>query len=786
MIVKTLKRIGIAGALCATVLLATLFWPLPDQGFRKEIVHSLRVLDRNGLLLREFLNDQQGRGQWRTLDQIALSARSATVAIEDKRFYHHIGIDPLAMARAVVDDARAMRFVSGGSTISQQVIRNIYHYPRSIGSKAKEAWLALRLERMMSKDAILEQYLNRAPYGNQVVGIEAAAHQYFGKSALSLSIAEGAFLAALPNAPSLLNPYRNLDAELARQRLVLRRMREQGFISADEYQRGLEQPLVISSSEVTFRAPHVVEMVAARFGRFSDVAVVQTFIDYPLQKEIQHMLKAHLMLLAGKNVTNGSVVVIDNATGEVRALVGSADYFDEVHEGQVNGATALRQPGSAIKPFTYGLALEAGYSPATVLADISVHIPDDRGDYIPENYDKRYHGPVRLRTALACSYNIPAVRTLQYVGRENLLERLRLAGLSSIVHPADYYGYGLTLGNAEVSLLELTNAYAALANGGLWKPARLTSHAVDGNVRSIDIEPCEAPHRVFDERVAFLLADILSDPVARRPGFGNAFHFPFPCAVKTGTTKDYRDNWTMGFTTAYTVGVWVGNFDGSEMRGVSGVTGAGQIFVDIMMLLHMPPQGQAPVQFIPPDGLVRVPVCPRSGRLPTADCGKSIDEWFIRGNQPADSCTMHQRLRFPDMEGRSVERVYEVLPAEFSEWASQQQMPVPPAGARKVIPATRQRARRERGEKLCILSPNDGDEFKLDPTLRVEYQTLRLVGSIPPGLRDIRVIVDDDETIRYEERCAWWPLKKGSHRLQLVGIGQSHHVTSEPITIHVE
>lgn len=773
---------------CLIIGAGSTFLKLPEEDFGKQSVHSLRVEDRNGLQLREFLNDEQGRGQWRQLDRIAPALVQATIAVEDKRFYHHIGVDPSAIVRALVEDVRAMRFVSGGSTLSQQVVRNVYHHTRSLPNKLLEIWLALRLERTMNKDEILEQYLNRAPYGNQLIGVEAAARHYFGKPAIALSIAESAFLAALPNSPSTLNPFRNPDAARPRQRLILRKMRTQEMISEDEYERALHQPLAINGPGSDFLAPHVVDMVVAEVGAHRDVASIRTTIDYPMQQSIEYLLKGHLARLVGKNVTNGAVVVIENATGEVRALIGSADYFDEHHSGQVNGAIALRQPGSAIKPFTYGTALEAGFSPATILADIPLHIPDAGGDYVPENYDRHYHGPVRLRTALACSYNIPAVRTLQFIGKENLIERLHLAGLDCVNQSAEHYGFGLTLGNAEVTLLGLTNAYLAIANAGMWRAVNLIESIRKVNGSADVQEMAQSPHSLFDERVAYLLSNILSDPVARRPAFGNAFHFPFECAVKTGTTKDYRDNWAVGFTTRYTVGVWVGNFDGAEMRGVSGLTGAGLIFTDVMMMLHMPPKGIPPGEFAQPGGLVSVAICPLSGKPPTSQCGKSIQEWFIRGRQPLERCDVHRRFRYCDDDGETIDRVFEVLPPEYAVWAEEEGIPSLPVNATRVVGAALG-ARDNSGNTkklLSILSPNDGDLFKLDPTLRPEYQTLRILGSVPDRVSDVSVVVDGREFYRYDCQGVWWNLKKGRHRLQLVGRMSDRRVGSNKVAITVE
>jgi len=781
----TFFRLVVATGAGLALFVASWFLPLPEEDFRKGSVHSLHVVDRNGIVLREFLNDQEGRGEWKSLTEIPQVVQDATIAVEDRRFAMHPGIDIMAVGRAFVENMKAGRFVSGGSSITQQVIRNVYRHPRSPGYKVLEGWYALRLERMFSKNEILEQYLNRAPYGNQLFGIEAASRQYFGKRARDLTLAEAAFLSGLPNAPSLLNPYKNLPTAVTRQHMVLKRMLDQGKIQEEEYHRALIQPLGIRSVQASFRAPHVAEMASAHVAEIPRAFVVETTLDYALQSNIEWLIKGHLRSLEKKNVTNASVVVIDNASGEVRVLVGSADYFDDVHEGQVNGALSYRQPGSAIKPFTYGIALESGFTPATMLADIPTFIPDDKGDYVPENYDRRYHGPVMLRTALACSYNIPAVRVLQAVGRDQLLQRLQQAGFGFLSQPADYYGWGLTLGNGEVTLLELTNAYAAIARGGRWFPVRWIAEVRGTENEQLETTLAEtrAEHQLFESRVAYLLTDILSDPVARRPAFGNAFHFPFPCAVKTGTTKDYRDNWTVGYTTKFTVGVWVGNFEGSPMRGVSGITGAGQIFSDIMMFLHIPPTGSIPGDWSPPRGLSRVIVCARSGKLPTSLCDKTITSWFLNETLPALPCDMHQRFRIKTEEGE-VTRVYEVLGAEYRTWVEGSHLPTPPQDAVRVgKEATHPRQERD---PLTITSPNEGDIFKLDPVLRTEFQSIRVVGSIDKSVHSPSLVVNGTERVPFAGRHVWWQLKKGVHRLSLEGTRRGERVVSRSIVLTVE
>ncbi len=752
--------------------LVSLFVPLPEDDFARWSVQSLRVLDRSGIVLREFPNDRDGRGEWKELHAIAPFLRLATVAVEDRRFYFHPGIDPVAIARSLVDNVRALRFRSGGSTLTQQVVRNVYHRPRTVASKILEMWDALRLERTLTKDEILGQYLNRAPYGNQLFGVEAASRWYFGKPACDVSLAEAAFLAALPNAPTALNPRRSPAPALARQRNVLKRLLDQHLIVREEYDRAISQPIQIIPPEAHFKAPHVAEMVEG-MGDAIGGGSVRTAIDYPLQEQVQWIMRGHLKKLRARNVHNAAAVVLENRTGEIRVLVGSADFFDSTHHGQVNGATARRQPGSAIKPFMYALTLELGLTPATLLADIPTAIPEHHGDYVPENYDRHFHGPVRLRTALACSYNVPAVRALQRIGKSIFLEKLKDVGFSGLDQDAEFYGYGLTLGNADISLLEITTAYMSFANGGMWKASMLIPGT--GTPRN--------GHRVYDETAAYLITDILKDEVARRPAFGGNFRFPFPCAVKTGTTKDYRDNWTVGYTTRYTVGVWVGNFDGEQMRGVSGVSGAGPIFTDIVTYLHTPPYGQPPGEFPVPGHLHRQPVCGVSGKLPTPLCEKTIDEWFIDGKAPVEHCEVHQQFDVRLVDGREGKRTYQVFPPEYRLWAASEGVAAPPPGARRV--STDSRGGGGVG-RLSIVSPSGGEYFKIDPVLRREYQKIRVAGFIPRGVTGVILRINGREEIPFGAAGVEWQLEKGVFRFQLCGYAERNLLVSAPVVINVE
>jgi penicillin-binding protein 1C len=686
----------LAAAGVAALAFSSFYWPFPKGRLSPAPVVSLKILDRSGLLLREVLSDEGGRCRWLELGEISPRLLQAVIAAEDKAFFGHSGINPFAMIRAFIQNLRSGRVVSGASTITQQLVRNIYHRPRSLGSKVFEAWMAVRLEHNLSKNQILTQYLNRIPFGNQAFGIAAASRLYFGKPADQLSLAEAAFLAGLPRSPSLLNPYHSLKEAKDKQRRVLERMHRLGYIDADDLRRARAEPLLLVPRTDSFRAPHFCDAVLAGFNPVErrGLSAIRTTLDASLQTRVETLLASHVNLLQGRGISNGAAVVLDNATGEVLALVGSKDFFDDTHDGQVNGALALRQPGSTIKPFTYALALENGLTAATVIDDAPTRFSTDGVAYEPRNYDRRYHGPVLLRSALACSYNIPAVSVLSRLGTDRLYLKLKALGFESLSKDSDFYGLGLTLGDGEVTLLELAGAYSALARGGVFRPPR----SVRGWVTERDdrlVSPSLAPEkRVFTPQAAYIVTDILADKDARVPSFGyhSPLTLPFPTAAKTGTSKDFRDNWTVGYTRRYTVAVWVGNFDGRPMANVSGITGCGPLFRDILLLLE---KNLEPLDFALPEGLVKQAVCPLSGLRPNARCPGRKEEIFIRGTEPAAVCGLtHGRADTAD---------------------------APSLPSRRTGPAS----------TLRILFPRDGDVFQLDPVLRREFQSLTLRVAVP-------------------------------------------------------
>lgn len=733
----TLKRRLLRATIGCASLFALGWWILPwavplPEGLLKPQNVSPTFLAADGTPLRQLLTqDGQRVGAPVPFEQIPPALLHATLAAEDKRFFRHSGVDLLAISRSARDNFRHGQVVSGASTITQQLIKISAERrkPRTLLTKITEALQARRLEMTWTKEQILPEYLHRVSYGNLLTGCGGAAQGYFNKPLRDLTPAECAFLASLPQAPSRLNPFKNLKALRKRQQHVLKKMHEAGWLTGEAYELAITEPLKLQRGTGGFSAPHAVELLlqqqttVATTGKLPDT--FQTTIAPELQRRVEAILQHRLSLLEGKHVTQAAAVVLENATGRVLALAGSRDFFGP-DSGQINGAWAPHSPGSALKPFTYLLALERGFTPASIIPDLPVEYTTPTGLYRPENYDRKLNGPVTLRTALGSSLNIPAVKVLQQLGGETLLlETLQNAGITTLDQAADHYGLGLTIGNAPVRLLELANAYATIARLGKTRPWTLLQPAAPASSGAES-----AP--LFQPSCCFLIADILSDNQARVLTFGphSVIRMPFPCAVKTGTSTNYRDNWTMGFTPEFTVGVWVGNFDNTPMNQVSGVTGAGPVFREIFNHLH---DTRGTSWYTPPADLVRAKVDPRNGRRVTAQSplvGMSREEYFLPGTLPPPALAADYQTE----TGRAY------LPLEYSAWLARSDHWL--TGMVALRPA----------EPLMtpprITTPLDGTVFYLDPDLRDQGQRLMLEAS-PEGLQwtspTLEIALDQDQ-----------------------------------------
>jgi penicillin-binding protein 1C len=712
-------------AALATGVLAALWVvrPLPPRLLDQPPAPTLRLLDRSGAPLRTTRTPDGALHQWVPLAEMDPALLVAFVAAEDRRFYTHHGVDPRALGRALLADVRAGRIVSGASTIPMQLARLLRPLPRSLPGKLAQALWALRLDAHLSKQAILEQYLNRVPLGQGVVGVEQAAALYFGASARALSAGQAALLAGIAGAPSRDNPLVSPGRARARRALVLARMRRAGAVSAVEVRSAGLEPVRNTSQAGGFFAPHYTAALLARLeasGR-SPAGDLRTPLDLPLQEALEAEVRHTVETMRRSGVRHAAAVVLDNATGGILAWVGSPDFFAP-GSGQVDMVISARQPGSALKPFLYGMAFDRGYTPATVLPDVAAVYQTGGIPYAPRNYDRRYHGPVRAREALASSFNVPAVELASRLGVAELLATLRRAGFSSLGRDPQHYGLGLALGNGDITLLELANGYRAIANGGAWRPVRwLAGDLVRGGEE----------RRVMSAGAAALVLDILADPVARIPGFGpvTPLEFPFPAAAKTGTSRHFTDNWAVAVTGGFTLAVWVGNFDGRPMEGVSGVAGAGPLLHRAALLTaarHRPGVLPTPEQL----GARPFAICRLSGLRAGAHCPIST-EWFLPGTAPALLCDWH------DAAGGVT------LPAQYADWAGQARLaavtgersaarPVPAAGADTASVSAGFR----------ITSPAAGDVFRFVPGVPADYTTIGLRAAGAPRSMRIRWIVD--------------------------------------------
>lgn len=639
-----------------------------DSLGNRETFETTRIEDRNGQLLWEIFGE--GKRTQVPLEKIPQDLINATIATEDDTFYENIGLDAPSLVAALIANLRnPTDRPQGGSTITQQLVRHIaFDYEErtsiSYSRKTKEAILSWLMNKKYSKDEILELYLNEIYYGNLAYGIEAAAQTYFGKPASDLSLAEASLLAALPQSPIELDPLNNYDAAKQRQWLVLNLMVNEGYINQREAEAAYLEPLNFIPQEVSLKAPHfsvyVRQILEEQFG--PDVVAngglqVTTTLDMGYQRLAEFLARQHVSQVGpDHNLTNASLLALKPGTGEILAMLGSLDYRDEGIDGNVNVALSAQQPGSAIKPLTYAAALSPtpdGAGPAWTAADILWDVPVDYNQYdgttySPVNYDGRFHGPVRMRDALANSYNVPAVLLLQDIGVEQFVEVAGQMGIGSFQADPGRYGLSLTLGGGEVTPLELTSAYATLANGGFRVPP-ITILKVEDSKGEVLFEYQEPdPEPILDPRVAFLISDILDDDQARVPAMGNdnPLELPFPAAAKTGTSNDFRDNWTVGYTPGLVVGVWTGNTDNSEMLNVSGLTGAAPLWSAYMQAVYSDydlmnvlgnDNAQPPGEFVPPPGLERREICDLASiTIGSTECDLTDTEWFLVDEERAD------------------------------------------------------------------------------------------------------------------------------------------------------
>jgi penicillin-binding protein 1C len=720
---RALPRIARSGRLlvCGFILLLTsaLCWlPLPNE-LEHLTLGTLTLLDCRGREIAEIASTQARSQLPRRLDEVGKWLPRVTIALEDHRFYEHAGVDWRATGAACIRNLKSGRVISGGSTVTQQLVKIASgRQRRSWVGKLYETICAWKLERRWSKERILTEYLNRSSYGNRRLGPEAAAHAYFGKSARDLTLSESIFLAGLPQAPTRFNPWKHLERANQKYERSLTRLAQLGVISAEQQCLLQKSPPAVRRFDLPHFAPHFVDAVVAQYPKLR--SAVRTSLDLDLQFKAEQLLRSHLAALNRYDITEAAMVILDNDTGAVRAMVGSSDYS----RNQINGAMRARSGGSTLKPFVYLAAIDGRLlTAASLLPDTPDAIRDEYADYDPQNFNHRYLGPVRLREALGCSLNVPAVFTLSRLGARPTFHELRKWGFQFSRELSDY-GAGFVLGNAEIRLVDLAGAYAGLARNGVAMRAKFLS----------------AEHHPMT-RIAFaeatqIINDVLCDNDARQKSFGahSPLAFEERIAVKTGTSSGFRDAWTVGFNQEHTVAVWAGNFDGRPMRDTFAVGSATPLWAAMMHELLRRDHPLDPPQ--ENERLVRREICAETGLLPSVHTSSRRNELFLKGTEPKqDSADW-----FSD-DGKLL------LPNEYAAWCAS---------------SNNMRGVRVRAEPR-ITNPVANACYEIDPVLPRSQQMIELTATLG---QNVKWYVNGAPQLPQGDGRIFWQLTPGEWKLR--------------------
>lgn len=704
-------------------------WLVPLSNEKLIPPSSTIFLDNNGKILRVLLSNDE---MWQipvSAEQISPTLKQIVIGFEDRYFRWHFGINPISIVRAAIANIKAGRIVRGGSTITMQVARMMEPKERTFVNKFIEMFRALQLELRYSKDEILTFYFNMAPYGGNIVGVGAAAYLYFNKSPDQLSLGECALLATIPNSPNLFRPDVDIETTIKARKKVLNILRKSGKISPHRFDEALSETIPEKRFDLPFLIPHLSTRLVQQYPQ---QRIFETTIAERIQQLSQDILRAHLTPWQRQGITNGAIVVIENQTQQVLALVGSYDFFDEEHQGQVNGAISPRSPGSALKPFIYALGIENGLiAPQSLLYDI----PVEYAGYQPENYDEVYHGVVTVEQALIRSLNVPAVNLYAELKENGIYTFLQEAGVTTLPKPKDYYGLSLILGGCEVTLLELTNLYSGLANGGKFRPYRL-----------LKTQPEEAGKQLLSDGACYILSEMLSQ--LRRPDLPSSWELSMnlpKIAWKTGTSYGHRDAWSVGYTPQYTIGVWIGNFDGKGEPELVGAEVAAPILFSLFTALEQSSENR---WFVQPTGVSRRQVCTVSGMPLSSNCASAKDELYLPGISPSQECNIHQLIWVDKKTGKRLcshcrigrtyqEKIVEQWPAEIATWMERNGYPI-----EKIPEHFAGCSRLAAGEKPVIRSPAANTEFKIRQRVDLKYQKILLDASVSNQTKKIFWFLD--------------------------------------------
>lgn len=693
------------------------------------------VYDRNGIVLMEIAGNKKGLSQAIALSDVPKEFIQLLLYSEDRDFYHHCGISLKGILRALYQNIRARRIVSGGSTITQQLVKSKREIMRNtIVSKLTECIEALRLELHFSKDEIMQAYINEIYLGNNIFGFEKAALIYFDKHLYQCDLLECAFLISMVRAPEKYNPYKNPDAIVKLARTLLERASKSSLpLTAMQKEIYRNKKIMLQYSESSVCAPLFCLYALSQAKKMfpdKDIAKIYTTMDAQLYKDLLCEIRNAMGIIKDKNACHAACVIIDNTTMEIMAMIGSIDFFD-YSKGQIDATLIKKQVASTMKPFVYALALEKGLMhTSSIVPDMYTEFYSKVGNYIPKNFSKSYHGPVRFAKALGCSYNIPAVYVTNKVGVVSFYSFLKSIGFDSINRSPAFYGLGIVLGNAEVTLMELANAYTLFARGGLYRPVQALRKVVDtaGNEYGI---PCKNDKRVLHQKTCYLITHILSEYKYKVEAFGlhSALHFPFPFAVKTGTSKDFKDNFVVGYNQHFTCAVWVGNLYNESLDDLPAVSGAGIILKNV--LLNLWNKGFPFKNFkYPENELKAIKICTLSGLPANSFCPHTEYELYALDCTPTGICNWHSKNKT-------------TVPAEYAEWAAQKNYSI------------------SKQSECKIIFPSNGSTFKIDKTVRKSLQAIPLKAMSSSS--NVKWYINN-QYIGYGSEIVW-QLKQGKHVL---------------------
>lgn len=779
--------------------------PFSKDELKKNEKRVLKIYDRNDILLANLFPEYGGFYFEVKYSDLPQNLIEAVISAEDKNFFNHKGIDYKAILRAFFSNLLNRKIVSGGSTITQQLSKSIIYRERSYINKFYEALDSIRLEKNMTKEEILIEYLNRVFFGNNCYGIGAAAELYFKKEVKDLTINESATLAAIIKSGTKFNPYKYNDRLYERKIYVLNQMKKNDYITEEDYNNYMNENITFYTNrdKNTFKAPHFVMYIKESIDKlkYSNLIEVKTTLDYKLQKEASLVISNASQSLHNFNVRNISCIILNAKTGETLSMIGSMDYFDAETDGAVNGTMALRQPGSTLKPFLYAYLFDKGESPASVIGDIKTYISSPGGDYIPENFDRKYRGPVTIRDALANSLNIPAVRWLAKYSLKDFQNILLKSGLRTIDKNPDYYGYSLVLGSAEVRLLDLVAAYTIFPNSGIFiNHYSIISLKKENGERFYIPKKSYSHKRVISEESAYLINDILSDRNARQGSFRGyrGLVYPFKVAIKTGTSKGSRDAWAIGYTKDYIVGLWLGDFKGSEMINITGGNGAVPILYDLFSMLN---KSQKETEWDKPKDIVEREICLISGKLRGEFCKETRLEEFSHLNVVKEECDVHNLYIKRNDDGNIIKKVFINLPSEYNDWLKERQIEKPDSkwtmikniydntNINENLVNNRNNINTVK-ERIAITSPTDNSVYKIDSTLPIKYQNIFIYSYIPNDISQASLYCNEDIIADIDELkngAISWNLKRGDYTFYIRAINfEGNEIKSPNINIYIQ